>query len=55
MVWRRDGEEQEAVFAGVMIANGTLSEPNLPAFEGSFADPPSDDGGCHGLGHRPAE
>ncbi|WP_137702108.1 flavin-containing monooxygenase [Marimonas lutisalis] len=37
VVWRRDGEEQEAVFAGVMIANGTLSEPNLPEFEGEFA------------------
>lgn len=38
--WRvtwRDGEgEHEAVYAGVMIANGTLSEPNMPRFEGTF-------------------
>ncbi|MEC9343706.1 MAG: NAD(P)-binding domain-containing protein, partial [Pseudomonadota bacterium] len=38
--WRvawKDGEgSHEAEFAGVMIANGTLSEPNLPHFEGSF-------------------
>ena len=31
------GDEHEAVFAGVMIANGTLSEPNLPKFRGEFA------------------
>ncbi|WP_246156532.1 flavin-containing monooxygenase [Aquicoccus porphyridii] len=36
VVWRQDGAEHEAVFAGVMIANGTLSEPNLPPFEGAF-------------------
>ncbi|GHF69015.1 flavin-containing monooxygenase [Seohaeicola zhoushanensis] len=35
--WRDAGGEHEAVFAGVMIANGTLSEPNLPAFKGTFA------------------
>ena len=37
VVWREDGEEQEARFRGVMIANGTLSEPNLPTFKGEFA------------------
>ncbi|UWQ90569.1 NAD(P)-binding domain-containing protein [Rhodobacteraceae bacterium M382] len=30
-----DGDHQE-IFAGVMIANGTLSEPNLPRFKGQF-------------------
>lgn len=34
--WRENDTEKEAVFAGVMIANGTLSEPNLPAFPGRF-------------------
>ncbi|WP_417712812.1 flavin-containing monooxygenase [Pseudophaeobacter arcticus] len=39
--WRvswRDGEGQEhsAVFAGVLIANGTLAEPNIPSFKGHF-------------------
>ncbi|WP_261193856.1 flavin-containing monooxygenase [Pseudoruegeria sp. SHC-113] len=35
--WRDgEGEEQEGTFAGVMIANGTLSEPNMPRFEGQF-------------------
>lgn len=39
--WRvtwRDGEGQEhsAVFAGVLIANGTLAEPNVPSFKGHF-------------------
>ncbi|MGD9862206.1 MAG: flavin-containing monooxygenase [Pseudodonghicola sp.] len=38
--WRvhwRDGEgEHEAIFAGVLIANGTLSEPNMPGFKGRF-------------------
>ncbi len=36
VVWRQHGAEHEAVFAGVMIAIGTLSEPNLPEFEGEF-------------------
>ncbi|MGB0504622.1 MAG: flavin-containing monooxygenase [Pikeienuella sp.] len=35
--WRDGDGEQEAQFAGVMIANGTLSTPNLPEFEGEFA------------------
>ena len=34
--WRGKEGEQEAVFAGVMIANGTLSEPNVPTFPGAF-------------------
>ena len=39
--WRvtwRDGEgyQQSDVFAGVLIANGTLSEPNIPSFKGQF-------------------
>ncbi len=37
VTWRTaDGLEQTAVFAGVMIANGTLSEPNIPEFQGTF-------------------
>lgn len=35
--WRDAAGEHEEIFAGVMIANGTLSEPNLPAFPGTFA------------------
>ncbi|MEO4043745.1 NAD(P)-binding domain-containing protein [Hoeflea sp. CAU 1731] len=36
--WRNtDGGEQEKIFAGVLIANGTLSEPNMPEFDGDFA------------------
>jgi cation diffusion facilitator CzcD-associated flavoprotein CzcO len=30
------GEEQTELFAGVIIANGILSEPNVPGFEGEF-------------------
>ncbi|MDK3075602.1 NAD(P)-binding domain-containing protein [Sedimentitalea sp. JM2-8] len=37
VVWRDGDDEHEAVFAGVMIANGTLSEPNMPRFKGEFA------------------
>jgi len=37
VTWRdADGQEQSDVFAGVMIANGTLSEPNTPTFKGEF-------------------
>lgn len=33
----RCGEQrQQETFRGVLLANGTLSEPNLPAFEGHF-------------------
>jgi len=40
-LWRvqwRDGEGQEhaANYKGVIIANGTLSEPSMPAFKGEF-------------------
>lgn len=34
--WRDAEGAHEAQFAGVMIANGTLSEPNMPAFAGQF-------------------
>ncbi len=34
--WRDADGEHEDRFAGVMIANGTLSEPNMPEFEGAF-------------------
>lgn len=36
VVWREGGEQHEGRFSAVMIANGTLSEPNLPQFEGQF-------------------
>jgi len=32
-----DGSTEDAVFAGLLIANGTLSEPNMPCFDGDFA------------------
>lgn len=32
-----DDKEYESVFAGVLIANGTLAEPNMPTFKGEFA------------------
>ncbi|QDG78546.1 NAD(P)/FAD-dependent oxidoreductase [Labrenzia sp. PHM005] len=38
VVWREpDGSDQEATFKGILIANGTLSTPNIPAFNGNFA------------------
>ena len=37
VVWRDAEGEHSAVFAGVLIANGTLSEPNMPEFPGTFA------------------
>nr|WP_322865027.1 NAD(P)-binding domain-containing protein [Aquicoccus sp. G2-2]MEA1112251.1 NAD(P)-binding domain-containing protein [Aquicoccus sp. G2-2] len=36
VTWRDPEGEHEAEFAGVMIANGTLSEPNMPDFNGDF-------------------
>lgn len=37
VTWRdRDGDHT-AEYAGVLIANGTLSEPNMPNFHGEFA------------------
>ncbi len=35
--WRDAEGEHKALYRGVMIANGTLSEPNMPRFEGYFA------------------
>lgn len=38
VTWKTEGKkEQSAVFSGVLIANGTLSEPNIPEFTGEFA------------------
>lgn len=38
VTWREaNGTEHHAEFAGVLIANGTLSEPNMPEFKGSFS------------------
>lgn len=34
--WRNNEGHHEAVFAGVLIANGTLAEPNKPNFRGQF-------------------
>ena len=34
--WRDAEGEHSEVFAGVLIANGTLSEPNMPEFPGHF-------------------
>lgn len=31
-----EGVRDTAVFAGVLIANGTLAEPNMPSFKGDF-------------------
>ena len=36
IAWRDEGGTHEARFRGLIIANGTLSEPNMPRFEGSF-------------------
>jgi hypothetical protein len=35
-VMHADGSEHSAVYKGVVIANGTLAEPNMPRFEGCF-------------------
>jgi len=38
IAWRATGDAlHEDVFAGLIIANGTLSEPNMPRFEGQFS------------------
>ncbi|WP_323037562.1 flavin-containing monooxygenase [Pararhodobacter sp.] len=37
VTWRAGGVEQEGRYAGVLIANGTLSEPNMPHFPGAFS------------------
>ncbi len=37
LTWRQgDGTEASGTFAGLLIASGTLSEPNVPQFKGSF-------------------
>ncbi|MCG8494182.1 MAG: NAD(P)-binding domain-containing protein [Sneathiellales bacterium] len=36
VTWKNEEGEQSGQFKGVMIANGTLSEPNLPSFRGDF-------------------
>ncbi|SPJ28021.1 flavin-containing monooxygenase [Falsiruegeria mediterranea] len=36
VTWRDVDGDHTAEFAGVMIANGTLSEPNIPEFPGQF-------------------
>lgn len=35
--WREDGTAHEARYKGILIANGTLSEPNMPQFPGDWA------------------
>ena len=35
--WRDEAGKHSADFAGVIIANGTLSEPNMPEFKSTFA------------------
>lgn len=38
LCWRDEaGQEHSGLFAGVLIANGTLAEPNIPSFKGAFA------------------
>ena len=37
VTWTDDAGEHSEVFGGVVIANGTLAEPNLPQFPGHFA------------------
>ena len=37
VTWKtKGGKKQSAEFRGILIANGTLSEPNLPEFKGEF-------------------
>lgn len=37
LTWRDDEGEHRGEFSGVLIANGTLSTPNMPEFKGSFS------------------
>jgi hypothetical protein len=38
VVWRGpDGRQEDAIFKGLLIANGTLSTPNMPNFKGDFS------------------
>ena len=36
VTWQNEDGEQSGEFKGILIANGTLSEPNLPTFKGDF-------------------
>lgn len=36
VTWREEGVTRSAQFAGLLIANGTLSTPNMPRFKGQF-------------------
>lgn len=36
VMWKDEQGAHEGIYAGVLIANGTLSEPNMPAFKGDF-------------------
>jgi hypothetical protein len=36
ITWRDDSGEHVEEFAGLLIANGTLSTPNMPSFKGEF-------------------
>ncbi|MCL4145930.1 UNVERIFIED_CONTAM: hypothetical protein GTU68_063453 [Idotea baltica] len=36
VTWRDDAGEHSGEFSGVLIANGTLSTPNMPRFKGDF-------------------
>ncbi|TQF00901.1 MAG: NAD(P)/FAD-dependent oxidoreductase [Spiribacter salinus] len=37
VTWRDDDGEHAETFSGVLIANGTLSTPNMPEFDGDFS------------------
>ncbi|UWR25177.1 NAD(P)-binding domain-containing protein [Sulfitobacter sp. S223] len=37
ITWRDDLGEHQENFAGLLIANGTLSTPNMPSFKGEFS------------------
>lgn len=37
ITWRDDGGEHVEDFSGLLIANGTLSTPNMPTFKGDFS------------------
>lgn len=37
ITWRDDAGEHVAAFCGLLIANGTLSTPNMPTFKGDFS------------------
>lgn len=37
LTYESEGKQESAQFAGVLVANGTLHEPNLPSFKGEFS------------------